>query len=170
MSNVSVERYDDFTGGLNLRADQFQLARNESPDMLNVEVDPRGGLFTRGAMREINSTAVSGTWNPYKLHPFYGATPRVMLANSTDVWHSTGTNFTQLAYSSGNNIVASNVNGASFANWGAKLYIATGYDGLLQGLTLMAQTTKTDCITLMKQNHKTGLKQTTLTSLVVVTV
>ena len=39
MSNVSVERYDDFTGGLNLRADQFQLARNESPDMLNIEID-----------------------------------------------------------------------------------------------------------------------------------
>ena len=129
MSNVSVERYDDFTGGLNLRADQFQLARNESPDMLNVEIDPRGGLFTRGAMREINSTAVSGTWTPYKLHPFYGATPRVMLSSSTNVFHSTGGNFTQLAYSAGNNIVASNVNGASFANWGAQLYIATGYDG-----------------------------------------
>jgi hypothetical protein len=61
MSAVSVERYDDFTGGLNLRADQFQLKRNESPDMLNVEVDPRGGLFTRGGIREINSTA--DCWN-----------------------------------------------------------------------------------------------------------
>jgi hypothetical protein len=129
MSNVSIERYDDFTGGLNLRADQFQLSRNESPDMLNVEIDPRGGLFTRGAMREINPTAVSGTWTPYRLHAFYGATPRVMLSSSTNVFHSTDADFTQLAYSSGNNIVASNVNGASFANWGAQLYIATGYDG-----------------------------------------
>jgi hypothetical protein len=129
MSNVSIERYDDFTGGLNLRADQFQLARNESPDMLNVEIDPRGGLFARGGMREINSTAVSGTWTPYRLHAFYGATPRIMLSSSTNVFHSTGGNFTQLAYSAGNNIVASNVNGASFANWGSKLYIATGHDG-----------------------------------------
>lgn len=129
MSNVSIERYDDFTGGLNLRADQFQLARNESPDLLNVEIDPRGGLFARGGMREINSTAVSGTWTPYRLHPFYGATPRIMLASSTNVFHSTGGNFTQLAYSAGNNIIASNVNGASFANWGSKLYIATGHDG-----------------------------------------
>jgi len=94
MSNVSVERYDDFTGGLNLRADQFQLARNESPDMLNVEIDPRGGLFTRGAMREINSTAISGTWNPHRLHAFYGASPRVMLATNTGVWHSSGTKTT----------------------------------------------------------------------------
>lgn len=129
MSNVSIERYDDFTGGLNLRADQFQLARNESPDLLNVEIDPRGGLFARGGMREINSTAVSGTWTPYRLHAFYGATPRLMLASSTNVFHSTGGNFTQLAYSAGNNIVASNLNGASFANWGSKLYIATGHDG-----------------------------------------
>ena len=72
MSNVAVERYDDFTGGLNLRADQFQLARNESPDMLNVEIDPRGGVFTRGAMREINSSAIpyATTWNPQRLYAF----------------------------------------------------------------------------------------------------
>ena len=129
MSNVSVERYDDFTGGLNLRADQFQLARNESPDMLNVEIDPRGGLFTRGGIREINSTAISGTWNPRRLHAFYGATSKIMLANNSDVWHSTGDNFTQLQYSAGNNIVASNTYGASFANWGRDLYIATGTSG-----------------------------------------
>jgi len=129
MSNVSIERYDDFTGGLNLRADQFQLARNESPDMLNVEIDPRGGLFTRGGMREINDTAVSGTWNPYRLHAFYGDSPRVMLASSTGVFHSSGTNFTQLQYSSGNNIVASNAYGASFANWSKTLYVATGTSG-----------------------------------------
>jgi hypothetical protein len=129
MSNVSVERYDDFTGGLNLRADQFQLARNESPDMLNVEIDPRGGLFTRGGMREINSTAITGTWNPHRLHAFYGASPRVMLATNTGVWHSSGTNFTQLAFGAGTPIVASNTHGASFANWGQILYTATGTAG-----------------------------------------
>lgn len=37
----------DFTGGLNLRSDPFQLADNESPEMLNVDVDPRGGLRQR---------------------------------------------------------------------------------------------------------------------------
>ena len=130
MSNVSVERYDDFTGGLNLRADQFQLARNESPDMLNVEIDPRGGLFTRGAMREINSTAITGTWNPHRLHAFYGASPRVMLAKNTDVWHSSGTNFSQLSFGSGTPVVASNTHGASFANWGQVLYVATGTAGV----------------------------------------
>ena len=98
MSNVSVERYDDFTGGLNLRADQFQLARNESPDMLNVEVDPRGGLFTRGGMREINDTAITGTWAPHKLYSFPGATPHLMLANDTKVLKSTDGNLSNFEY------------------------------------------------------------------------
>ena len=130
MSNVSVERYDDFTGGLNLRADQFQLARNESPDMLNVEIDPRGGLFTRGGMREINTTAVTGTWSPHRLHAFYGASPRVMLASSTNVFYSSGTNFTQLSFGAGTPVVASNTHGASFTNWGQELYTATGTAGV----------------------------------------
>ena len=129
MSAVSVERYDDFTGGLNLRADQFQLKRNESPDMLNVEVDPRGGLFTRGAMREINSTAIAGTWAPHKLYAFPGATPHLMLANYTKVYKSTGGNFTTLEYSSGNDIVASESQGADMASWGRTLYIVTGTSG-----------------------------------------
>ena len=129
MSNISVERRDDFTGGLNLRADQFQLAKNESPDMLNVEIDPRGGLFSRGGMREINTTAVSGTWNPYRLYPFYGASSKIMLLNNTGIFHSSGINFTQLQYSSGNNIVCSNTNGGSVVQWGTQLFISTGQDG-----------------------------------------
>ena len=60
MKRLSIFRQDDFTGGLNLRADQFQLAPNESPKMLNVEVDPRGGVFTRGGMRQINSSPIVG--------------------------------------------------------------------------------------------------------------
>jgi hypothetical protein len=129
MSNVSVERYDDFTGGLNLRADQFQLARNESPDMLNVEVDPRGGLFTRGGMREINETAIAGTWAPHKLYSFPGATPHLMLANSTKVYKSTGGDFTTLQYSSGNDVTASATHGSCMATWGKTLYMTTGTAG-----------------------------------------
>ena len=129
MAQILLERYDDFTGGLNLRADQFLLARNESPDMLNVEIDPRGGVFSRGAMQRINTTAVSGTWAPDKLHAFYGATSTIMLANSTKVYRSTGTNFSTLQFSSGNDIATTNAHGASFANWGDTLYISTGAAG-----------------------------------------
>ena len=36
MSQIAITEVSDFTGGLNFRADQFQLAAFESPDMLNV--------------------------------------------------------------------------------------------------------------------------------------
>ena len=85
MPQVLIERRDDFTGGLNLRADQFQLSNNESPDMMNVEIDPRGGLFSRGAFREINDTAVSGTWAPRRLTWFKGSTEYLMLTTETTV-------------------------------------------------------------------------------------
>lgn len=54
-------RYDeksDFKGGLNLRADQFNIAENESPALLNVDVDPRGGVRRRDAVTKVNSTAL----------------------------------------------------------------------------------------------------------------
>lgn len=90
MSRLLTRRYDDFTGGLNLRADQFQLSANESPDLLNVEIDPRGGVFSRGGMHRMNTTAVSGTWAPQRLYAFYGDSSRLMLANDTKVLWSSG--------------------------------------------------------------------------------
>ena len=121
MSAVSVERYDDFTGGLNLRADQFQLARNESPDMLNVEIDPRGGLFTRGAMREINTTAISGSWTPQKLFAFQGDTPTIMLSTQSKIYKSTGANFSTLQYAAGSDVTPTTAHGGCFAQWGKTL-------------------------------------------------
>ena len=129
MAKVRVRELKDFTGGLNYRADQFQLADNESPDMSNVEIDPRGGIFSRGAMREINATAVSGTWAPKRLFPFYGANARLMLSTATTVYHSSGSNFTVLNYGVSTPIATTNTNGPSFAQWGKKLYIGTGATG-----------------------------------------
>jgi len=126
MSNLSTRRYDDFTGGLNLRADQFQLAQNESPDLLNVEIDPRGGVFSRGGMHRLNTTAVGGTWNPQSLYSFYGDSSRLMLANDTKVLHSSGANFTELQYSAGNAVVSVSSHGADMYAWGNTLYITTG--------------------------------------------
>ena len=37
----------DFTGGINLRPETFQLLENELPELFNMEVDPRGGLNVR---------------------------------------------------------------------------------------------------------------------------
>ena len=60
--SAQAYRYDEkseFTGGLNLRADQFNLAPNESPALLNVEVDPRGGVRRRDAITKVNATALA---------------------------------------------------------------------------------------------------------------
>mgnify|MGYP003634827866 CR=1 FL=1 len=53
------EEKADFRGGLNLRADQFNIAENESPALLNVEVDPRGGVRRRDGVTKVNATALS---------------------------------------------------------------------------------------------------------------
>ena len=53
MAAIDVTQVVDFTGGINFRADQFQLANNESPGMLNVEIDPRGGVFSRAGYQMI---------------------------------------------------------------------------------------------------------------------
>lgn len=129
MSQIQISEVSDFTGGLNFRADQFQLASYESPDMLNVEIDPRGGVFSRGGQQRLNTTAVAGTWSPQKLYNFSGATSTVMLANSTKVFRSTGGNFTTLQYSSGNDIVSSSPHGVCMAQWGNSMYLATGNTG-----------------------------------------
>ena len=127
-SNLSVLRQDDFTGGLNLRADQFQLAPNESPRMLNVEIDPRGGIFSRGAMRRTNATAVTPTnWNPTGMYSFFASTHRLMLStgykasvNGDVFWSTDCSSYTSLG------VPVTSSFGASFASWGEDLYISTG--------------------------------------------
>ena len=53
-------RVDDFTGGLNLDSNVFQIRPNETSDLLNVDLNPKGGVSTRWGFRRINSTAVGG--------------------------------------------------------------------------------------------------------------
>lgn len=106
---------ESFAGGLNLRADQFDLADNESPDMLNVSVDPRGGIAMRRGVDRRNPTAVSddvkGIWGFHT----DGATNQLMVNYGTAVAHSASGNFTALT-----NITArtsgSRVYGATFNN------------------------------------------------------
>jgi hypothetical protein len=56
----------DFTGGLNMYRNQFQLADNESPRMLNVNLDPRAGFFSRAGIDRINEEDIADplTWDP----------------------------------------------------------------------------------------------------------
>lgn len=129
MAGINITEISDFTGGLNFRADQFQLATFESPDMLNVEIDPRGGVFSRGAQRQFNTTAVGGTWTPHKLYPFKGASPYLLLTNGTKVYKSNGGAFSTLQSSAGVDITSPSAHGACMAQWADKMYIACGSAG-----------------------------------------
>jgi len=131
--NIVFKLKNDFTGGLNFRADQFQLAENESPFLINMEIDPRGGLFTRAGIQFQNTTPIAvsqATWNP-KSTFFYDASNRYImmstgyLSTSGEVWYSTGANFTRLARTAGL-LTVSNPNGAAFTQWEQNLYIAAG--------------------------------------------
>lgn len=124
MAGLNIVEVSDFTGGINFRADQFQLANYESPKMLNVEIDPRGGVFSRGGQRQLNTAAVVGTWTPKKMIPFYGATSNLMLFTATKVYKSTGGNFSKLQYSVGNDVTATNADGMASAVWGKQLYLS----------------------------------------------
>ena len=60
----------DFTGGLNLRRTQFQLAANESPELNNVSIDPLGGIYTRKGWQRWSSDIVpsGNAWDPRRAY------------------------------------------------------------------------------------------------------
>lgn len=186
MSRIQILRQDDFTGGLNLRADQFQLAPNESPKMLNVEIDPRGGVFSRGGMRQVNAAPIIGAmnllaennnflvqenddnillesidlsvtpWQPHELFPFYRSTPQLMLSASDGVYYSTGSNFINAG------IATSQTYGASFAQWAELLYVACGVDTASKRWNGSAVTTLTSPVGAWVNDYttpNTGLSQ-----------
>ena len=152
-ANLQLFRQDNFTGGLNLRADQFQLADNESPSMLNVEVDPRGGITSRGGMSKIVTNSIVAGSSIFTglsiatetLDAIVTESGDMMVVDTAAAWvpknmfafngttHqlmlSTGAGL--VYYSTGGDftsttIPVTNVNGASYAAWGSTLYVATG--------------------------------------------
>ena len=105
---------EDFSGGLNLRSDQFNLGPNESPNMLNVDVDPRGGIKMRLGVNKRNGTILgSGVTGLSQFTPD-GGTAKVIVSYGTTVAQSATDNFTTL-------------NGVSVTN-GNRLYGQTTND------------------------------------------
>ena len=90
----------DFRGGLNYRADQFDLSENESPDLLNVSVDPRGGVTMRDGVTTYNQDAesadIQGIWSYYT----DSGTSKVLVNYSTEVAVFDGTNFDETPFGS----------------------------------------------------------------------
>lgn len=93
---ILTEPLTNFTGGLNLRADAFQLSEGESPDLLNVDLDPRGGFTLRDGVDVLNSTALSV--KPKAIFSFATAsgTKQIVVQQDSDLAYSTGGNFTSI--------------------------------------------------------------------------
>jgi hypothetical protein len=114
----------DWTGGLNLRADAFQLGENESPDMMNVEVDPRGGFRIRRSWVDWALLNEEGTWNPRSLfsHVMGTGNEAVFLTNGPDLWVKHGGGFEKQA----GVVCGGDPHAADFTSWLDDVYIACG--------------------------------------------
>lgn len=87
----------DFTGGLNLKADAFQLADNEVMDVCNLDMDARGGFFQRKALSCFNTALTP--YVPKNIWPYVsaGGTAYVIIQQGSDLAYSTaGGTFTHL--------------------------------------------------------------------------
>jgi hypothetical protein len=122
-------RVDDFTGGLNLDSNSFQVAKNQSGDLLNVDLNPKGGVSSRWGFARKHTSAIgglaAGAFIPSKLFAWSAAGNKYLLLAANDaIYHSTGGDFTSLSASTDNDF------GASFTNWNREddslLYIARG--------------------------------------------
>src|SRR6188768_1962239 len=118
----------EFQGGLNLRATQFTLADDESPDMLNIDIDPRGGIATRKGWSRWNQL---DAYDPVGWNPRHGYTHSlssgefvIYLANDNKVlWAGADGAFSELIAPAP---FLCGVYQADFAAWGDSLYIAAG--------------------------------------------
>ena len=116
----------DFNGGLNLRANQFQLADNESPEMLNVEIDPRGGFYSRqGWTRRDEVPITTGAWDPRNafFHTLSTGTQILYLANEGQIYSAIGAGL--FAVVPGIPVTA-NPHLCDFCAWGDVMYVACG--------------------------------------------
>lgn len=123
MAQVALDTTADFTGGLNLRADQFKIAPNESPWLLNMEVDPAFGVRSRKGWADW-ATVNNSTWDPRTLHSHVvgDGTEWVFLASDGELWANGAGTFVKAAGA----VATANPHGADFAPWGSDLYVSCG--------------------------------------------
>ena len=90
--NYYLQALESFSGGLNLRSDQFNLAQNESPDLLNVDVDPRGGVRLRKGVESIDAAGSALAANVKGIGSFFtdGGVSELIANHGTAVVYSTG--------------------------------------------------------------------------------
>jgi hypothetical protein len=95
MPAIQSATFADFTGGLNLRGGAFQLAKNESPELLNVDVDPRGGFRLRDGVAPWGNATSAEVKALLPFKTVAGAA-QVIAQVGTDLYYSTGSTWTDL--------------------------------------------------------------------------
>ena len=105
---------------------------------MNLDVDPRGGVFSRAGYKKKHTTQVSGNWNPKDLFNYKDPVdPRILLTTGFvdqatpiygKIYSSTGGNFTTLNTSSVASLNVYSENGASITQWQDDVYLAIGKD------------------------------------------
>ncbi len=121
----------DFRGGLNLYANQFQLADNESPDMMNAQIDTRVGFYARPGLQRMNGADIATTnWDPRHAETMLlsgGARQTFVTSNERiHVSSDDGANWAEMSVSGTPVSVTAQPHLADFAAWGNKTYVAAG--------------------------------------------
>lgn len=87
----------DFSGGLNLKADAFQLAPSEIMDVQNLDLDIRGGFFQRDSMSCFNTGLTPNVpQNVWAYTSAAGQSYAVVQQGSDIAYSTTGGTFTRL--------------------------------------------------------------------------
>lgn len=82
---ILLEEQRDFSGGLNLSVDPFDLADNESPRIENIDLDRRGGFGLRRGRRPYIETVLPAGVEVRSIIPYYktNGTNQILVAVST---------------------------------------------------------------------------------------
>jgi hypothetical protein len=125
---VREQRLNDFTGGLNLRADAYHLTPSESPDMLNVDLDARAGVRSRGGWESTHANAfVSRVQRLHSWLRLSGVVTTVAACEDGKIYQRVGSSINEvLANGSVSFTASASPHIADFIEWDDDLYILCG--------------------------------------------
>lgn len=116
MPKIDFIVQEDFTGGINVRENTFQLADNETPDCLNVDFDQRGGFRLRGGINAYGGALSADALSMFMFERTTGAA-QLLACDGTNVVYKTGGTWTTCGAMTGK---------VSFSTFKNKAYCANG--------------------------------------------
>ena len=126
-NRLQPENLVDFTGGLNYSTDQFSLATNETPDLLNIDLDPRSGFSTRRGWQRWNTDEIADVtpWQPRNavVHTEPSGDQIVFVVNDGVIYAAPeSATFTPIV----GPVAQGTPHDADFVSWGSDVYVSCG--------------------------------------------